>query len=130
MNHQYTIAVVDDDASIRNALRRLLQTSGYVVKTFASADVFLEGISTARPDCLLLDLQLNGTSGLQLQQQLIAAERHIPTVIISSHLDNASRQAALEFGVFDTFSKPVDTEELLHSISKALEKNEATRGNE
>lgn len=121
MTHQYTIAVVDDDESIRNALRRLLQTSGYVVETFASADAFLERISAARPDCLLLDLQLDGTSGLQLQQQLRAAEHRIPTVIISSHLDDATRQAALRSGALDILSKPIDTETLLNSILKALE---------
>jgi len=121
MAHQLAIAVIDDDESIRRALRRLLQTSGYVVETFASAEKFLDNAAVDHTDCLILDIHLEGASGLQLQQKLLAADRRVPTVFITSHHDATSRQAAIQAGAADFLYKPIDTDTLLGSIEKVLE---------
>jgi FixJ family two-component response regulator len=118
---QPTIAVIDDDDSIRTSLRRLLETAGYFVDTFGSAESFLEAGAADHTDCLILDLRLEGASGLQLQQELLAAARRIPTLFITSHRDTRSRQAALQAGAIDYLYKPVDTDVLLDAIQKALE---------
>ncbi|EMI54870.1 MULTISPECIES: response regulator transcription factor [Rhodopirellula] len=122
MQHRATIAVIDNDESIRTALRRLLQTSGYSVETFASADEFLDAASSEKPDCLLLDMRLGGTTGLQLQQMLLDGERFIPTVFLTSQEDHLSRHAAMQAGAFDVLRKPIDAEVLLDSIHNAIER--------
>ena len=121
MEHQFTIAVIDDDESICRALQRLLHSSGYAVKTFSSAEAFLECDAVEHTDCLLLDVRLGGASGLQLQQSLLDTGRHIPTVFITSHQDEISRQNALQAGAVDFLCKPVDTDTLLDAIQRALE---------
>ena len=119
--HRPTIAVIDDDLSVRTSMRRLLQTSGYTVETFVSAESFLECSAADHADCLILDLRLPGASGLELQRQLLGVERRIPIVFITSHDDNRSRQTAMQAGAVDFLGKPVDTETLLDTIQKALE---------
>ena len=113
--------MVDDDDSIRTALRRLLETAGFSVETFGSAESFLESPAADHTDCLVLDLRLEGASGLELQQELLAAERHVPTVFISSHRDTGSKQAAMHAGAIDFLYKPVDADILLDAIQRALE---------
>ena len=102
-------------------MRRLLQTGGYTVETFESAESFLECSAADHTDCLILDLRLDGASGLELQQKLLGFERQIPVVFITSHNDKRSRQLALQAGAVDFLSKPVDTETLLDTIQRALE---------
>ena len=116
-----TIAVIDDDESIRTAMRRVLQTSGYAVETFVSAESFLEGSAADQTECLILDLRLEGASGLELQQKLLDSGRRIPIVFITSHHDERSRQSAMQAGAIDFLHKPVDTDTLLDTIQKALE---------
>ncbi|EMI41737.1 response regulator transcription factor [Rhodopirellula sp. SWK7] len=120
MTNRLTIAVIDNDESIRTALRRLLQASGYSVTTFASAEAFLQETVADGPDCLLLDMRLGGTTGLQLQQILLNADRSIPTVFLTSQQDHLSRQSAMQAGAFDVLRKPIDAEILLDSIHHAL----------
>ena len=124
MRHPLTIAVIDNDESICRALQRLLQSSGYAVATFTSAEAFLNCDAADHADCLLLDVRLTGVSGLQLQQSLMDTDRHIPTVFITSHQDDQSRQTALQAGASDFLCKPVDTGTLLDSIQRALEHTE------
>ncbi|WDQ18874.1 response regulator transcription factor [Rhodopirellula sp. P2] len=124
MSNRLTIAVIDDDESIRTALRRLLQISGYSVMTFASAEAFLQETVTKDPDCLLLDIRLGGMTGLQLQQTLLKAERSIPTLFLTSHQDNSSRRTAMQAGAFDVLRKPIDAEVLLDSIRQALNRTQ------
>ena len=116
-----TIAVIDDDESIRTAMRRVLQTGGYAVETFVSAESFLEVSAADQTECLILDLCLEGASGLELQQKLLDGERQIPIVFITSHHDERLRQSAMQAGAVDFLYKPVDTDTLLDTIQKALE---------
>src|SRR5215510_12438922 len=81
------IHIVDDDASMRSALRRLLEQAGYVARTYASAGDFLVSEPDARPGCMLLDLQLPGPSGLDLQQAMRRQHNAMPIVFISAHAD-------------------------------------------
>ncbi|PQO25308.1 response regulator [Blastopirellula marina] len=117
----FKVAVIDDDESVRRALQRLLQSSGYAVETFASAEEFVECDAASHTDCLLLDVHLRRVSGLQLQRMLTVANQHIPIVFITSHQDEHSRQAALQAGATDFLCKPFDTEALLEVIERAIE---------
>ena len=125
MAHQFTIAVIDNDESIRRAMQRLLRSSGYAVETFSSAEEFLECHAVDHTDCLLVDVRLAGASGLQLQQSLIDADRQISIVFITSHQDEQSRQTALQAGAIDFLCKPFDTDKLLESIQRALKRSDA-----
>jgi FixJ family two-component response regulator len=125
MAHQFTIAVIDNDESIRRALQRLLRCSGYAVETFSSAEEFMECHAVDHTDCLLVDVHLAGASGLQLQRSLVDTDWHLPTVFITSHQDEHSRQTALRAGAADFLCKPFDTDTLLQSIQRALERRDA-----
>ena len=125
MDNPFTIAVIDNDESIRRALQRLLRSSGYAVEAFSSAEEFLECHAVDHTDCLLVDVHLAGASGLQLQHRLMDAEQQIPTVFITSRQDEYSRQTALQAGATDFLCKPFDTDTLLQSIQRALERSDA-----
>lgn len=125
-----TITVVDDDESVRNALRRLIRSTGLAVEAFASAEAFLEdrglgGESTLTrlPDCLVLDVRLPGLSGLQLQERLASVGRHIPIVFITAHADEHVRRQALAAGALDCLTKPFDEQVLLDALAAALGQN-------
>ncbi|KAA5542714.1 response regulator [Roseiconus nitratireducens] len=122
MARQFTVAVIDNDDSIRKALQRLLLSSGYAVQAYSSAEAFLECDAAERADCLLLDVRLGGASGIQLQRNLLEMNRQVPTVFMTSHQDENSRRAALEAGASGFLSKPADTDALLESIRRALER--------
>src|SRR3974377_1232429 len=85
------IAIVDNSASVRKALMRLLQASSYTVETFGSANEFLASLSQRVPDCLIVDLQMPGTNGLELQISLTRAGIVIPTIVITADDEPRSR---------------------------------------
>ena len=120
---QPKIAVVDDDSSVCYALQRLLETADYSVETFGSAESFLEEGAAEQTDCLILDVRLQGASGLQLQQDLLATGRQIPIVFITSHRDLRLQEAALRAGTIDFLFKPVDPDKLLDVVQKALKQS-------
>ena len=119
-----TIAVVDDDESIRRALCRLVRSAGLRVATFASAEEFLacEGEGAA---CLILDVRLPGMSGLDLQRHLASVGRCVPIVFISARDDEQTCQAALAAGALAFLAKPFDDQMLLDAVAKALYKGKA-----
>ena len=123
-----TISVVDDDESIRKALRRLVRSAGLCVATFASAEEFLacEGEEAA---CLILDVRLPGMSGLDLQRHLASAGRCVPIIFISARDDEQTSQAALAAGALAFLAKPFDDRLLLDAVARALEKGEAEHPN-
>src|SRR3984885_15936116 len=90
--------IVDDDASIRRAARRLIKSFGLAVETFASADDFLASGRIAATGCLVLDVHMPGLSGLELQSRLIRSEYHIPIIFITAFADEATRARALAAG--------------------------------
>jgi FixJ family two-component response regulator len=119
------ISIVDDDASVRKALGRLIRSAGMGVETFATAEEFLDAARPA-PGCLILDVRMPGLGGLGLQQLLAAEGRHIPIVFISGHEEEQARREALAAGAVDFLQKPFDDLSLLEAVARALAKaNEA-----
>jgi len=113
------VYVIDDDASLLRAVRRLLAAGGFRVCTFSSAEEFLES-AAATPACLVLDVHLGGLSGLDLQERLLAAGRRIPVVFITAHDDAATRERARRAGAVDYLRKPFNDESLIAGVKRAL----------
>jgi len=119
-----TVFVVDDDASLRGALARLLHSAGYQTETFASAEGFLAQSRFDAPGCILLDVRMPGLNGLELQQALAAADRQLPIVFITGHGDVPTSVRAMKAGAEDFLPKPFDDEELLKAVAQALNKSQ------
>ncbi len=113
------VFVVDDDYRVREALSSLISSAGLRVAVFGSAAEFLECEKPDAPGCLVLDLQLPGTSGLELQQQLAASDAP-PIVFITGHGDIPSSVRAMKAGAIEFLSKPFGEEELLQAIGAAI----------
>jgi FixJ family two-component response regulator len=114
------IGIVDDDASILRAVRRLLGAAGFRVKTFGSAEEFLAADHPERIDCLVLDIHLNGLSGFELQDRLVEAHINMPIVFITAHDDLPTRERARRGGASEYLRKPFDEHSLIAAIGKAL----------
>jgi len=114
------IAIVDDDESVRQALKSLLGSVGFQAETFASGEEFLN--SRPQIDCLIADVRMPGMSGLELQDRLKAANSPIPIIFISAHDDGEARIRGLRAGAVDFLQKPFSEESLLRAISTCLEK--------
>jgi FixJ family two-component response regulator len=121
------IFVVDDDPSVRRALKRLISSAGFQVETFASAQDFLQSSRHDGPACLVLDVRLPGVSGLDLQEQLTAAGLNMPIVFITGHGDIPMSVRAMKAGAVDFLPKPFNDQDLLGAIHLALEKDKKTR---
>lgn len=115
------VSVVDDDASVRQALEGLLRSGGYRVRSFASAEEFLGSPQVRTTGCLILDLRLPGMDGLELQQRLVEGGHRFPIVILTAHGDEDTRSRALAAGVVALMPKPFDGEALLRNVEAALE---------
>jgi two-component system CheB/CheR fusion protein len=115
-----TIVVVDDDASIRRALRRQLLILGFTVLDFQSAEEFLASDFPTGHACLLLDVYMPGMTGLELCRRLAASGRHLPTILISGRDDQQTRKAMREASAIASLLKPFDEKDLLRAIRKAL----------
>jgi FixJ family two-component response regulator len=116
-----TIFVVDDDESVRRALKRLMKSVGLKVATFASAKEFLNNCVTNRIGILVLDVRMPEMSGLELQKQLAASGAEIPVIFISAHEDSQAVEMALAAGAEAFLYKPFDDEELLAAIDRGLD---------
>jgi FixJ family two-component response regulator len=114
------VFVVDEDPSVRRSVARLLKVHGYQVQVFASAQNFLRHEGNYGPGCLVLDLQLPGLSGLDLQAELAAVDRAIPIVFITGHGDIPSSVRAMKAGAVDFLPKPVRAEVLLQAVRTAV----------
>jgi len=118
-----TVFVIDDDASVRKSLSRLLRSAGYTTETFASAEEFLGREHFNGIGCLLLDVQMPGLSGMDLQKELSKADYHMSIVFITGHGDIPMSVQAMKRGAVDFLTKPFDDEELLQAVKKAIEKD-------
>ncbi len=119
----FSVFVVDDDESVDNSLRLLIESHGYSVVTFKSAEDFLEhGITEEDPRCLILDIHLPGMNGYQLQEHLIRARSRIPVIFITGHDCARMEDKAIELGAVAYLRKPFDDQDLLGAIQKACEK--------
>jgi FixJ family two-component response regulator len=124
-----TVYVVDDEPSVRKALSRLLRSAGFKCEVFASADEFLahERESPAESGCLVLDVQMPGLNGMDLQEVLSAGEGRLPIIFITGHGDIPLSVRAMKKGAVDFLTKPFDDKDLLAAIAVALRKGEEAR---
>ncbi|HXG64420.1 MAG TPA: response regulator transcription factor [Blastocatellia bacterium] len=121
------IFVVDDDPSIREALRSLMKSVGLEVETFASAQEFLQARRPDAPGCLVLDVRLPGPSGLDLQRELAEADIQIPIIFITGHGDIPMSVRAMKAGAVEFLTKPFRDQDLLDAISQAVERDRQRR---
>jgi FixJ family two-component response regulator len=122
-----TVFVVDDDASVREALGGLIRSAGLKVETFASAQAFLARSPVDVPSCLVLDVQLPGLSGLDLQSRMAEINREIPIVFITGHGDVPTSVRAMKAGALEFLTKPFLDQDLLEAIAKAIERDRGAR---
>ncbi len=121
------IAVVDDDLSVRESLGSLIRSAGLRVETFASAQEFLARPQADAPSCLVLDVQLPGLSGLDLQKQLAEVNLDIPIVFITGHGTVPTSVQAMKAGALEFLTKPFADEDLLRAIQQAIKHDRRAR---
>ena len=114
------ICVVDDDASIRESVKRLLRAEGLKVETFCSAGEYLARANIEPPGCLVLDVELPGLSGLELQRELVRTETKVPIVFLTGHGDIPMSVRAIKAGAFEFLTKPFQPDDLLDAIQESL----------
>jgi FixJ family two-component response regulator len=114
------IGVIDDDEFMREALSRLLRSAGYKCAAFSSSQEFLDS-GPAETDCLLLDIQMPGLNGLDLQAKLREIDRAIPVIFVTAKADNEARARALQQGAAAFFTKPFNDDALLGAIQSAMQ---------
>jgi FixJ family two-component response regulator len=122
-----TIAIVDDDLSTREGLSSLIRSAGLQVETFASAQEFLARPGVEAPSCLVLDLQLPGLSGLDLQKRMAEAGLEVPIVFLTGHGNIPASVQAMKAGAVEFLTKPFDEQDLLQAIQEAIERDRRTR---
>ncbi|AGU51160.1 putative two component transcriptional regulator, LuxR family [Variovorax paradoxus B4] len=118
------LCIVDDDEAVRRSLGLLLLSRGHAVQTFASGEAFLAGADLQRPGCVVLDLRMEGMSGLQVFDALRAQDSPLVVIFLSGHGDIPMAVEAVQNGAFGWLEKPCNDERLLESIAKALQKAE------
>jgi FixJ family two-component response regulator len=123
-----TVFVVDDDASVRKGLVRLLKSAGYRSESCASAEEFLHRWERdPTPGCVLLDIQMSGLDGMQLQQKLQTSTHPIPIIFISGHGDIPMSVKAMKAGAVDFLSKPFREDDLLDAVQQAIRRDRQQR---
>src|SRR5262244_3341171 len=123
-----TIFLVDDDASVRRALARLIRSAGYRVEAFASARDFLDrGPAADGPACLVLDIRMPGLTGLDLQGELQKNDSILPIIFITGYGDIPMSVKAMKAGAVDFLTKPFREQDMLDAIQAALEKDRSRR---
>jgi FixJ family two-component response regulator len=122
-----TIAIIDDDASVRKGLERLIRSLGRKAETFGSAQEFLASPRTEAPTCVVLDLQLPGLSGLDLQKQMTDAGVETPIVFLTGHGDIPASVKAMKAGAIEFLTKPMDEQDPLNAIQEAIERDRRIR---
>src|SRR5215471_9178261 len=120
-NNGYVL-VVDDDPSVRESLSNLVRSTGMPVKTFASAQEFLSSRCPHGPGCLVLDVQLPGLNGLQLQEELVKINPDIPVIFITGHGDIPMTVRAMKAGAIEFLTKPFRDEDLLNAIEQGIQR--------
>lgn len=121
------VFVVDDDVSMREALKNLLRSVGLEVETYSAAREFLSSRRSDAPGCLVLDVRLPGLSGLELQRQLSAANIQIPIIFITGHGDIEMSVRAMKSGAVEFLTKPFRDQDLLDAVQHAIEGDFAAR---
>lgn len=128
MNKPGTLVyLVDDEFSVRDSLALLIESTGQSVRSFESAEAFLNNYDPEQPGCLLLDVRMPSMSGLELQGELLKREIFIPIIFISGHAGIPDSAKAFRAGAVDFLEKPFDNEILLERIDEAIKKDIASR---
>jgi len=119
------VFLIDDDASVRKALQRLMRAGGYQVELVTDAAAYLRYERPLAPACLLLDVRMPGMSGLELQRCIAGTEWALPIVFITGHGDVDTRREAAAAGAVDVLEKPVDEAILFRALDRALARSDA-----
>ena len=127
MSQAPVVFVVDDDPSVRSSLKFLMSSVGLQVESFDSADALLQRKLPDVPGCLVLDVRLRGSSGLDFQRQLAARNCHMPIVFITGHGDIPMSVRAMKAGAVEFLTKPFRDQDLLDAVRLALEKDRKRR---
>jgi FixJ family two-component response regulator len=115
------ISIVDDDASVREATKGLLESHGYAAEAFAAAEDFLQSDRLEQTRCLITDVWMPGCGGIELQRRLLDEGHHIPIIFITAKPEAGIRSRALGAGACDFLTKPFDEQRLFACIEKALQ---------
>lgn len=115
-----TVAIIDDDEAVREALGDLLHVSGLICRCFATAGAFLAALRTTHFDCIVTDVRMEGMSGIELLERLQKDRCDLPIIVLSSILDQQVRARALGLGAHCWLSKPVGDKRLLDALSAAM----------
>jgi FixJ family two-component response regulator len=124
---QPTVIVIDDDESVRDALRGLFESVGLTAETHGSVSEFLAADDPDRAGCIVLDIRLPGQSGLEFQEALAKSRHPRSVVLISAHVDVAMAVRAMKAGAIDVLTKPVREQDLLEAVNRALASDNARR---
>ncbi|HXA77847.1 MAG TPA: response regulator transcription factor [Candidatus Acidoferrales bacterium] len=124
------VFVVDDDASIRDAVKSLLKSVGLRAETFGSTEEFVHATRPEIPSCLVLDVRLPGMSGLEFQEELEKTGIRIPIIFVTAHGDIPMTSRAMKAGAIEFLPKPFQKKELLDAVYQALERDRAMREEE
>lgn len=119
-NDSGTVYVIDDDSSVRKSLARLLRSEGYSVGVYASATAFLEDYIQDGPTCILLDVQMPGIDGLELQDCLRKGKNEVPIIFVTGHGDIPMTVKAMKAGARDFLTKPFEADRLLAAVADAM----------
>jgi FixJ family two-component response regulator len=114
------ISIVDDDESVREAMKGLVRSLGYRAAAFASAQEYLRSDRLTDTSCLIVDVQMPGMSGVELQERLIAGGRRTPIIFVTGFPEAKIRARVLRAGAFGYLSKPFDDESLIACLDRAL----------
>jgi FixJ family two-component response regulator len=125
-----TVYIVDDDASLRDAIGRLLRSVGLQVQLFGSAAELLQSKLAETVSCLVLDVRLPGVGGLEFQTDLAKANIHVPIIFMTGHGDIPMSVRAMKAGAIDFLTKPFRDQDLLDAVTKALERDRKRREND
>jgi FixJ family two-component response regulator len=123
-----TIFIIDDDSSMRRALSYLLQSAGYKVETYSSAEKFLQRDPYDGVGCMLLDVRMPGLSGMDLQEKLMRPDYMMPIIFLTGHGELSMGVHAMKKGAIDFLTKPCDDGQLLAAVNRAIEKDMQARG--
>ena len=114
------IAVVDDEESVRLALARMLRASSFEVSIYRSGEDFLESLKTVMPDCVVLDFQMPGLTGRDIQRALSVAKLPLPIIIVTAHDQPSLREKVLADGAVAYFTKPLRRDTLIAAVDQAI----------
>lgn len=130
MKPNFSIAVVDDDESVRESLESLLKSLGFQVSAFPSAETFLAAGEVRRADCIILDIRLGSMSGLELYRTMLTMADTPPVIFITGHGNEVLRQKVLEDGAIDCLFKPFAEEKLIAAVEAAAAARETGRADQ